>query len=425
MMGPKQYTSISTDVLTPRLPELGKIRIGMKGKEVKTKKGATFRLPKKIDYFRVVTRRKDDTDNWILDDRVHDKVGPEPTELDVRLLFDAPDENFQFFLAAYTGPGQCRCKGDGETAWDSELEQEIPCPCPMLKQFEGQYDGPKRPAKVACKPYGRLSVALEAAESFGGFYVFRTTSWETISNLASQLNVFRAQFGFLAGLPLKLVIYPAQVQYDDGGNVKTGEAYKVALVLRASYMEALKLASAAHEQRTRLALPAGADVARAHQERLAAAEEEEAEEISGEFYPEAHAGDETDYTIVDDAEGRGEALLEDLCVATLEIAAWEQIQITKQIAKYEGRLAELLPVLWENMPAEVEKAATDLAQKAIDDGEKELGGAYLETLAELKDDGDDAAEEAGEDSGDEDEGADEEVEDTSEAEEEDADLELF
>lgn len=364
------YKSISPAVLEPRLPELGRVKIGGNGEIRRSKNGKEFRLPVKYDSFRIVTRAKDDQDNWILDKAVHDKVGPKPRELDVRLLWDEPEQNFQFFLAAYEGRTR-RCTGNGIEAQDAK-DGKIPCTCPLLSQHEGAYKGPIRPVgRVTCKPHGRLSMILEAAESFGGFYVFRTTSWESIRNIASQLQMYQAQFGFLAGLPLKLVMYPAQDSYEadgDGGKVtKTSESYKVALVLRANYMKALEAASQARADRERLALPAGADAAGYHQKQLMAAEEVEAEEIAVEFHPETQDGyeapDDPEYEVVEDTPDPERDRIEALCTVTLELMEWDQIRINRQLAKYAGRLPELLAILEREQSADVKQAAKMIAEK--------------------------------------------------------------
>jgi len=70
----------------PRLAEVGKIKIGGKGKKVTSKKGAQFRVPEKYDHFVITTNFKDPrTDDFVVDccrpwtdeaDRTADGAGP-------------------------------------------------------------------------------------------------------------------------------------------------------------------------------------------------------------------------------------------------------------------------------------------------------------------------------------------------------------
>ena len=63
-----------------------------------------------------------------------------------------------------------------------------------------------------CKPYGRLSVILTMANRIGGTYVFRTTSWNSISNILSSMAfIYNKTGGILAGIPLKLKLRKASV----------------------------------------------------------------------------------------------------------------------------------------------------------------------------------------------------------------------
>lgn len=403
-MSQPNIVRISPKILQPRIPELGSIRIGMKGEERKTQRGATFRLPTKLTHFIVVRRTRDAADNFERDATVHDKVGFKPTELDVRLMFDEPAANFQYFLAAYDGMTK-RCSGDGEQAWDTELGK-IPCTCPWLKQHTGTYQGPERPAQLdkrpapVCKPHGRLSVILEAAATYGGFYVFRTTSWETISSIAGQLEAFNAQFGYLAGLPLKLVMYPTEDRYVENGREKKSKSFKVALVLRASFDAAYQLAAAAHERRRSLQLPAGRDAAAQHIQQMREAEERDAAEIAAEFHPPASAvaaddadggsSDESpDYEVVTEeeeeqaADEAAERELEELCRFALELADWEAPAINKQVAKYTADLPKLAEMIQRELPTPWAQANKASAERQAAAPEQEPDTTQVTTQQEL------------------------------------------
>lgn len=345
-----QFNTISPTLLRPRLPELGKIKLGGKGKEKTSQGGKKFQLPVKFDSFVVTTRVRGTDGNFVRDEAIHQKLGQKPTELDIRLMFDEPEENFRASLSAYNGRKRV-CEGNGVQAFDSELNRLIPCTCPLLKQHTGGYDGPARPiGKVTCKPHGTLAVLLEAAETYGGFYVFRTTSWETIASIRAALDTFKAQFGFLAFLPLRMVMYPTTDSYEEGGQTKTSQSYKVGLVVRATMDTAFQLAAAARDRREQLLL-AAPDVAEVH-EQLDRDEVEEASEIAAEFHPETQEGSpptvEAEYEIEDEPDPQAEA--EELCRLALAASDWEQLDINRQVAKYSGRLDELAAILEEKMP---------------------------------------------------------------------------
>ena len=86
----------------PMLAEVGKIKIGGKGKQTVSQKGKVFRLPEKYDHFVVTTNFKDiSTDRYIPDTELMQKIA-EMTKQDpdnlklipVTLLFDDPNLNF-------------------------------------------------------------------------------------------------------------------------------------------------------------------------------------------------------------------------------------------------------------------------------------------------------------------------------------------
>lgn len=362
--------TIDSDVLRPQLPELGQIKIGGKGETRKKRGGGgEYQLPVKYDHFKVTGRARGEDGNLIVDRAIHATIGEKPTELDVRLLWDEPEANFQYFLAAYDGK-RARCRGNGVTAQDRE-KGEIPCTCPLLKAHVGDYDGPARPVgKVTCKPHGRLSVMLDAAGVFGGFHVFRTTSWESIRSIAASLSTFRAQFGFLAWLPLRLVMYPSTDTYEDGGQTKTSTSYKVALVLRGTTEDAFALAEQAHAMRVHLQLPSGAAAVQEHMRQMEASEEEEAAHISEEWHPEVHLElvdfEEADTTAEEDATKEAELqALEDTLRLTLEAMDWDQERTNRQIAKYSHDLTQLEAILEERAPTTLKHARAEIsAQRA-------------------------------------------------------------
>ena len=205
--------------LNRRLVEIGKIKIGGHGAERKGA-GGTYRLPVKFDHFKVTDLDKDDKDNFIPNAEIMSKLGDKPKKLDILLLSDDIDNNFPTSYASYQG-NKCFCRGDGETASrrftkdgnNKELPEpvysEVPCDpetCPYFKENK-------------CKPNGTLSVMLPQTEKVGGVYKFRTTSWNSIVNITSSLELIKLTTGgVLFGLPLAMELIEKQTE--DHGKIK-------------------------------------------------------------------------------------------------------------------------------------------------------------------------------------------------------------
>lgn len=264
--------TISRRTLEAQPQELYKIKIGGRGKVRRTAGGGESYIPEKYDHF-VITRTdrgRDSKGNFSLATEIHAEVGPEPTELDIRLTGETVEDNFRSELCQYSGQTKVLVC-DGETARDLKTGVERPCQN-------------ARNGGCKCKPYARFACMLEASPTMGGAAVFRTTGWKSTNNLQTTLEFFESTFGTLLGLPLRLVLYPSTDTYMDGGKAKTSTSHKVGLVLRAGLKEVLEAASenltmlAEHRQKVRL-LHAGNLEAIEHQEVL------DAEEIQQEYFP--------------------------------------------------------------------------------------------------------------------------------------------
>lgn len=209
--------------LKPLLAEVGKIKIGYKGKEIKSSKGNMFRPPKKLDYFVITTTERDANKDLIADryimDRIKQATGQDQLrELRIRLPFDSIDKNFFTEYQYYAGRKRI-CSGDGVEATrkfaqagkqvlpfedgDKEMNvkagQEVKIKCdPESCPF---YQASK------CKMSGILSVFLPDAQDLGGVYKFRTHSYNSVSSILAALEYFSAQTkGVLQGMPLKMVM---------------------------------------------------------------------------------------------------------------------------------------------------------------------------------------------------------------------------
>jgi hypothetical protein len=221
---------------------------------------------------------------YVRDEEIHGiaGVGASPSALRIRLLYPRWNQNLIAFLGAYGREWVCR--GNGVEATDIK-RGEVACPCPRLVQFSGKYEGPAPNdggKLLPCKPHAQLNVLLEDARVFGGFWAFKTTSFETISNLTKSLRIFEEMFGRLDGLPLELRVMAATKQIPGGG---TTVQPIVTLVLAASMDTARQVAADAATE-SRKYLPAGGALDETkYLEAVVSEMEEEAESYAGEFLP--------------------------------------------------------------------------------------------------------------------------------------------
>ena len=196
--------------LTVRFTEVGKIKIGGKGESRKSKDGKDYQLPIRYEHFVVTTTEKGKDGNFVPDMELMKKLGPEPKEIKIRLLFDSIDMNFWTSFQMYAGK-KCVCRGDGVDAvrWTKEgAEQHIKCnphECEFLQSEK-------------CKVSGILSCHIPESMEAGGVYRFRTHSWYSVSGILAALQYISENTnGVLQGLPLKLKFLKKSTQ--DHGNV--------------------------------------------------------------------------------------------------------------------------------------------------------------------------------------------------------------
>lgn len=218
--------------LQPSFPELGRVKIGMLGPERTSQGGKKFRLPEKLDHFRVTHRVRDTDGQFALDEEVHRLVGERPTELSVTLLYDDPTLNCPSKLVCYVGSKRW-CHGNGERALRLDgqgIYREQTCPCPLLMSPEqAEQNKGKGPNELLkCKPNGSLGMQLPYKKSSVGIYRFRTTSVESIQSLLTvQSAILMRTGGVLAGIPLRLRLYPATDNTPGGAS----KSWKVTLDL--------------------------------------------------------------------------------------------------------------------------------------------------------------------------------------------------
>jgi len=265
---------ISRKLLHARPQELGKIKIGGLGKEITSKKGNKFQPPLKFDHFVITTRVRGDDGNFIRDDQIHahPDVGDHPTSLAGVLMYERPDENFHSEMAHYQGRSKngkvSSC--DGETLLLLNSGERKPC-----------YSA--NGGKCPCKPYGRLHLQLWASPFTMGYHVFRTTSWESTNNIQSALEEIYSRLGTCLGAPVRLVLYPSEDRREDGVSI----SHKVGLVLAMSLEDTARQIAGARQYA--VIASGGAQLrqlAAGVREDLEKQDEEEAEMIAQEFFPE-------------------------------------------------------------------------------------------------------------------------------------------
>jgi hypothetical protein len=223
--------------ITPRLAELGKIRIGKKDAQVRqTKSGGTWRAPEKLDHFLITGCGRDAKGDLKVDQRLMDRLvreyGDEDgklRQLPISLLSDDVDEVITASYCRYDGRSlTAHC--DGETCtWlrdknGNAINKQIPC--------SGEHE--QKPWKL----HATLACVIASGEaSWGGVYKFRTTSRITVDQLyGSLLHLQSLTSGILQGVPLRLVVRPVEVSPEG----KATTVYVVHIELRGADLSAVQ-----------------------------------------------------------------------------------------------------------------------------------------------------------------------------------------
>ena len=211
-------TGMSIETMTLRLPEFGKIKIGRKGVERTSKAGKKWRQPEKLDHFLITKMSMGADGNFIEDSPTteivksylrekYDTESPKVTRIPVILPFDNPKVNLMTRITKYSGSklvGESNGKQwwsiDPRTKGRTEIQQ--PNPAEMERDW---------------KWTGVLSVLIQGAPRVGGVWKFRTTSYNSITDLMSSMVMIGMHTnGKLAGIPLELVVSPRNATDPDG-----------------------------------------------------------------------------------------------------------------------------------------------------------------------------------------------------------------
>ena len=197
----------------------------------KNAKGGEYNLPVKLDHFLIVKpERNDNKVNYKIWAELQDKIKDNPTEIKCIFPFDDPTLNFMTSFCYYDSR-RCKCRGDGETAEmifdrDGKPKQFIlndGGPETVKKGDKRKIDCNYETCPFArdgkCKPNGLLRVIIPESGYLNGFFVFRSTSWNTISFLTAALdNMYEQSNGVMAFLPAKLKTF--QKYTEAHGNVR-------------------------------------------------------------------------------------------------------------------------------------------------------------------------------------------------------------
>ena len=273
--------------LTPRLPEMGGIRAGTKGEEVVSGDGKRWRLPKRLNHYLITTPERDEKGTLILDTELMDSLKKSDkaivdangnlTGIPIRLLYNDISLNFPTRYACYTG-NKCVCSGDGEKA-NTRDGREVKCPC---KQLEPTYEG-----KDKCRVNGRLTCIIDGALMFGGCYVLRTTSINTVKQILGSLLLYHtATSGMLSFIPFLLVLKPMTTTIPTTGQLTT--VYISSILYNGSPLELKKEALSIAKEHSQLLVEMKQVEASARQLiKYEVESEQEQADIQQEFYPDA------------------------------------------------------------------------------------------------------------------------------------------
>jgi len=357
--------------LAPSLVERGKIKIGEKGKHIRSQKGTVFQPPKKLNHFKVVLTTRGQDGNFLLDDEIHSIHGDYPKTLPVRLLYDDPELNFSCRYTCYKGR-TLWCSGDGENAnrlqEDGTLKERA-CPCRRQDpQFKASGKDP------ACKIASRLSVIIDGAKVVGGVWVFRSTSYNTVTGLIGSLALIKSITGGpLAGIPLQLRITPKLVQSPLDGRQQT--IYVVSLEYEGSFEQLRKIGFKTAIDREQHKLVMGDIEAQA--QKLIALDQEPSlvdEDVVDEFYPEQAAEQEEDQqetevaqTIDDFIEAAAASEQQAVLLREFITEALKSQDMTEEafIASARTHMAEFMAVFENWVGAIPEEQVEDVARQSF------------------------------------------------------------
>jgi hypothetical protein len=267
------------DILSPRLVELGRIKIGRLGQMKTSAGGKQFRQPEKLDHFLITLMNRSQTGDLIVDEMLmkqltdkHGDADGKIRRLPIYLLSNEIDDALQVRYVWYDKK-TCIASSDGvtidyhvdERGNPLDVPQQFPFDINEIERIDPKTNRPrfKLHASFSC-------VIASGSSRWGGVYRLRTTSKITADQLyGSMLHLQGLLCGQLAGVPLFLVIRPIQVAPDGKAttvyvaHVEVQGTDMLAIQKTAREQMELRLANATHIRQAEiqfkklLALPGG------------------------------------------------------------------------------------------------------------------------------------------------------------------------
>ncbi|HEX8323955.1 MAG TPA: hypothetical protein VF595_08575 [Tepidisphaeraceae bacterium] len=220
----------------PRLNELGKIKIGIKGPE---KNG--YRPPRKIDHFLITTMRRQamayDGD-LIIDDSLMAELtaqfGEKPTKasaagyervirtLPIQFAVNEVEDILRTQWVWYVGATQLGARSDGKTVEWHVDDHNKPLPKPEIAEWTDELrNWADDKGNKFFKLNSELSCYIRSPSArFGGVYKFRTTSLITYDKLVGSFaSISQLTGGVLRGMPLMMELHAVKVKHR--GRVET------------------------------------------------------------------------------------------------------------------------------------------------------------------------------------------------------------
>jgi hypothetical protein len=206
-----------------RLPRAGRIRLGEK--QV-TERGKEY--PRELDYLNLADARR------IAEFyAVREGVKPEDLrlrELDIIFPVNDPRTILDMSYMAYGQTGW-KCRGNGEIAYNREVDDEIDCAGEDCKMV----------AEKKCKRQGRLTFVCYLVPGLC-VYDIVTSSWRSIENCLAMIETLDDLFGRIDGIPLKMYREPYSSEYtDDEGKSHKQVHHCIRLDVAASLLEVKRL----------------------------------------------------------------------------------------------------------------------------------------------------------------------------------------
>lgn len=212
------------DLLTPKLVELGAVRIGTLGEERTSRAGGKWRAPMKLDHF-IITQNtvRDSNGQLIRDDSLESRLKEEFKDADgalrqipISLLSDDVEASLKCAYVHYRGK-KLWARSDGVTLTSFfNFKDQTPLAEPTEVPWKDDFLDLRFNNAPMFKKHTKLEFVIRMPEArWGGVYRFRTTSVITADQLyGSLLHLQRLTSGVITGMPLMLVVRPMIVHPD-------------------------------------------------------------------------------------------------------------------------------------------------------------------------------------------------------------------